>query len=86
MTAEEAVEFAKHLDEPYSKPFCCPGEIETLRAVYRLAPDSLRRKALKELLDVAEAFRRDDAPGHAVWYGQHLRAAAYAAQAFGVVR
>ena len=84
MTAQEAIQFAAAIEEPESRGFLIEGELVALRAVYHHAPDAVKRAALKYLLEQAEAFRRSDAPGHQTWYPPLVRAAAYAAENFGV--
>lgn len=83
MTAAEAIRFASTL-EPKSYTGRCEIELAALRAAFDLLNMGSRERALSKLLADAEHFRRADVPGHLTWYEYHLRAAAWAAENFGV--
>ena len=84
MTAQEAIRLAAAIEDPESIGFLMKGELVALRTVCHHAPATVKRAALKYLLEQAETFRRPDAPGHQTWYPPLVRAAAYAAENFGV--
>jgi hypothetical protein len=79
MTAAEAIQSALNLPQDvYSSEISI--EVEALRVLLRHSNKATKAATLKYLLERVEAFRRSDAPGHAVHYERHLRVAAWAAE------